>query len=140
MWLCCSDLNWDDAELFGFEGEVKRAKVVSVYDGDSVKVTFPVKGKMYKWNCRISGIDTPELRTKDPEEKIRAFVIRDALRVKILNKVVVITCGKFDKYGRLLVDISTDGVSITEWLLSKGYGYAYNGGTKQIKNKPHLLV
>ena len=50
-------------------------KVVSVYDGDTIKVVFPIIGsgsmKLYKWNCRINGVDTPELRTKNNLERFR---------------------------------------------------------------------
>ena len=130
MGCLCTKYDWDTTETLNFEGKITRAKVVSVYDGDTVKVTFPYMGKMFRWNCRIQGVDTPEIRTKDPLEKTEGLAARDALRKKILNKVVVVTCGKFDKYGRLLVDINTDGVSITEWLISNDLGVAYDGGTK----------
>jgi micrococcal nuclease len=130
MGCLCTKFDWDTTDTISFDGHVLRAKVVSVYDGDSVKVTFPFRGKMFRWTCRIKGVDTPEIRTKDPFAKAKGFVARDALTAKILNKQVVIKCGKFDKYGRLLVDIATDGVSITDWLISNNYGVAYDGGTK----------
>lgn len=133
MKLCCFHIGpkWDEAVDFGFYGEVRKAKVVSVYDGDTVKVAFPLNKKMYRWNCRISGVDTPEIRTKDTDEKAMGYKVRDVLSEKILNKVVKVVCGRFDKYGRLLVDIYIDGVSISEWLISNGYAYPYDGGTKQ---------
>ena len=47
-------INWDSIDSsvkqFGFEGETKIAKVVSVYDGDTIKVVFPVVRKLYKFN------------------------------------------------------------------------------------------
>ena len=130
MGCLCTKLDWDTTDTLNFDGKTMRAKVVSVYDGDTVKVTFPFRGKMFRWNCRIQGVDTPEIRTRDHTEKVKGIMARDALRAKILDKPVVITCGSFDKYGRLLVDINTDGVSVTEWLISRGYGVAYDGGTK----------
>ena len=130
MGCLCTKLDWDTTDSIDFEGKVTRAKVVSVYDGDTVKVTFPFRGKMFRWNCRIQGVDTPEIRTKDPFEKAEGCAARDALKEKILNKAVVVTCGKFDKYGRLLVDINTDGGSVTDWLISNGYGVPYDGGKK----------
>ena len=63
-------VNWDevkDAPLFSLEGQEIKAKVVSVYDGDTVKCVFPKKD--VKWNCRLSGVDTPELRTRNKIEK-----------------------------------------------------------------------
>ena len=96
-------INWDavDSKVkqFSFEGDKKTAKVVSVYDGDTIKVVFSVFEKLFKFNCRIQGVDTPEIRTKNKQEKKFGLEIRDKLREKILNKVVIIECGDFDKYG-----------------------------------------
>ena len=132
-------INWDvidnNVKEFSFEGETKVAKVVSVYDGDTVKVVFPVLRKLFKFNCRISGVDTPEIRTRNKEEKKYGLMVRDKLREKILNKVVTIKCGDFDKYGRLLIDIKERGAlteeTVSEWLVKNNYAFEYDGGTKQ---------
>lgn len=130
-------INWSQVDEkvkeFGFDGEVKEAKVVSVYDGDSCRVVFPVLRKLYKFNCRIKGVDTPELRTKNKKEKAYGLLVRDKLKEKILNKVVWIECGDFDKYGRLLIDIKNpllEGEKISEWLINNKYAMKYSGGTK----------
>ena len=138
-------IDWDkiDATVkeFGFDGESKEAKIVSVYDGDTVKVVFPVLRKLYKFNCRIIGIDTPEIRTRDLEEKKFGKQVRDLLREKILNKVVTIHCGDFDKYGRLLIDIQckNETKKISGWLINNNYAFAYDGGTKK-KWGPYLTT
>ena len=132
-------IDWNEIDSnvkeFSFEGETKIAKVVSVYDGDTVKVVFPVLRKLFKFNCRISGVDTPEIRTRDKVEKEHGLFVRDQLRKKILNKVVTIKCGDFDKYGRLLIDIKERGAlteeTVSEWLINKDYAFAYDGGTKK---------
>lgn len=128
--------NWDninDAPMLSFEGESIEAKVVSVYDGDTVNVIFPLNGKFYKWNCRLTGVDTPELRTKCKEEKEYGYKVRDYLREKILNKVVILKCGDFDKYGRLLIEIICVGeeCTVNQWLINNDYAFAYDGGTKK---------
>ena len=46
------------------------------------------------------------------------------------NKIVHVKCGKFDKYGRLLVYITIDNININNHLVEKGYAYKYKGGTK----------
>lgn len=117
-------------EAFTLEGVKIPGKVVKVYDGDTVHIVFPVFGKMYKWNCRISRIDTPELRTKNEKEKKYGYMVKDILLKRILNKVVNVECGDFDKYGRLLVEIN-DGENISDWLISNRYAFEYDGGTKQ---------
>ena len=131
-------INWDQVDdkvkEFGFDGEIKEAKVVSVYDGDTCKVVFPVLRKLYKFNCRIQGVDTPEIRTRDKKEKEYGLQVRDKLREKILNKVVWVECGDFDKYGRLLIDIKNpllDSEKISEWLIKNNYAFKYDGGTKK---------
>ena len=90
-------------------------------------------GKSFKWNCRISHVDTPELRTKNLEEKKKGYEVRDKLSELILNKTVNLTCGSFDKYGRLLVEITIPEtqVRVHEWLIQNGYANPYEGGTKK---------
>ena len=88
-------------------------------------------GKFYRFNCRIEGVDTPELRTRNKKEKEMGIMVRDKLRTKILDKMVKVKCGKFDKYGRLLVDILIDNTSITKWLIDNNYAFSYDGGTKK---------
>lgn len=123
---------------FSFEGRTFVCKCVSVYDGDTITVAFcPYGDDYYKFHIRLLGIDTPELRTNNPEEKKKGVEVRDFLRGLILNKLVVIKCGKFDKYGRLLgevftgTDVNATEKSINELLVEKNYAYRYYGGTKK---------
>ena len=128
-------MNWenvdDSVELFSLEGETHEGKVVNVYDGDTVKIVMKLFEKLYKFNCRIEGVDTPELRTRNPKEKEMGIRVRDELRKKVLNRVVKVNCGEFDKYGRLLVDIEVDDIHITNWLIENGYAHEYDGGKKK---------
>ena len=144
-------INWDeinDAPEFSLEGQELKAKVVSVYDGDTVKCVFPLNNKLYKWNCRLSGVDTPEIRTRDKVEKKYGYQVRDALREKITDKMVMVHCGEFDKYGRLLGQIylkdeyeqqtggggDSDDLqknSINQWLIDNNYAFPYDGGSKK---------
>lgn len=117
--------------LFSLEGQEHRAKVVDVYDGDTIKCVFPIHNKLYRWNCRIAGVDTPEIRTRCKTEKAFGYTVRDLLREKILNKVIYLQCGEFDKYGRLLVNILCDDCLVNDWLVENKYAFAYDGGTKQ---------
>jgi len=133
------DINWnnitDNIEEMTFNGQTYTAKVVSVYDGDTVRVVFPFHDTLYKWNCRLIKIDTPEIRTKNIKEKEYGYKVRDILRNKILNKVVKVKCQDFDKYGRLLIEIFIQDnyheISINEWLINNNYAFKYDGGTKQ---------
>ena len=136
-----SPIDWSNAtkktQIFSFEGRKCIGKVVDVYDGDTVKIVFPLSEKeperLYRWNCRLTNVDTPELRTKNLKEKAFGKEVRDHLRKKILDKLVYISCMDFDKYGRLLVEIFDDEdykVSINNWLIESGYAKQYGGGKK----------
>lgn len=122
----------EDAPDFSLDGYKTSGRVVSVYDGDTVRIIFSFHGTFYKWNCRLAGIDTPELRTSNSKEKEYGYEVRDVLREKILNTVVSVECGKFDKYGRLLVTITCDDdCCVNKWLVKNKYALEYDGGKKQ---------
>lgn len=129
-------MNFDNVKFFNLQNIKIEAYVYSVYDGDTITAIFPFPGTdtNYKWKCRLSNIDTPEIKSKNIKEKIKAKEIRDILRYKILNKKVILQCGKMDKYGRILVTIYLNNISINEWLLNKGYAQKYNGKQKKIWN------
>jgi len=120
-----------NTEPFTFKGQKLKCKVVSVYDGDTMRVVFPLNGKMYKWNCRLLGIDTPELRTKDKHEKELALIAKENLIKLVLNKVIEIHCSGWDKYGRLLITpITKKEGNICDWMIKNKYAKSYDGGTK----------
>lgn len=121
----------EDVSMFTLNGLITDAKVVKVYDGDTVHVVFKYFEKYYKWIGRIAHVDTPELRTKNLEEKKKGYEVRDKLRELIFGKVVKLHCHEFDKYGRLLVDIQIGDIKVDEWLISNGYAKKYEGGTKE---------
>ena len=141
---------------FTLSGKKILGKCVDVYDGDTVKIVFPVDGmdELYRWNCRISRVDTPEIRTKNIKEKEFAKVVRDKLREKILNKLVIVECLDFDKYGRLLTELYYSNElqsnnfnnfgngnnnneinienfeNISDFLITNNYAKKYDGGKK----------
>ena len=145
-----SNIDWNsvdnNVQKFSLNGMKCQGKIVSVYDGDTVNIVLPLFGqtnaltntqineasgiKLYKFSCRLSGVDTPELRTKNVKEKEFGLQVRDKLREKVLNKVVNVECYDFDKYGRLLIDIYIDDIHINKWLITEGYAKSYDGGTK----------
>lgn len=125
----------NDAPMFSdcVNGTTVTARVVSVYDGDTIKVVFPLNDIFYKWNCRLMGVDTPELRTRNTREKEHGYFVRDKLREKINDQIVQLKCEDLDKYGRLLVTVLCDEgqCNINEWLIQNDYAFAYDGGTKR---------
>lgn len=118
--------------FFSLKGHKCRAKVVHVYDGDTIHTVFMFLGKVFKWHTRIAHVDTPELRTKNVEEKKMGYETRDKLRELIDGKMVDIVCLDFDKYGRVLAEITYNGLRIDEWLIQNGYAKPYEGKTKEV--------
>ena len=68
-------------KIFSFEGRKCLGKVVDVYDGDTVKIVFSLSDnepeRLYKWNCRLINVDTPEIKTKNLKEKAYAKEVRN---------------------------------------------------------------
>jgi len=118
--------------LFSLDGVETAAKIFQQYDLDSAYMAIMLHGQLTSFKIRMSHIDSPELRSKDPIEKKLAYEARDCARNLIENKVCLVKCFGFDKYGRVLVEITTaDGVLFHEWALEQKLAYPYEGKTKQ---------
>jgi endonuclease YncB( thermonuclease family) len=123
--------NVSSVPFFTLKGHKCRAKVVHVYDGDTVHLVFEFLGQLFKWHTRIAHVDTPELRTKNVEEKKLGYEVRDKLIELINDKIVDIVCLDFDKYGRVLAEITYNGLRVDKWLIDNGYAKSYEGKTKE---------
>ena len=112
-----------------------------VLDGDTIDVTIDLGFDLYKKErVRIAGIDTPEKRTRDLEEKALGIDATNYLKKKLEDTIAgdeELTIrtelkGGMGKYGRLLgwLYIGEDTLSINETMITEGYAWAYDGGTK----------
>lgn len=86
-----------------------QLEVTNVYDGDSITGNIDLGFNLKKENIkiRLEDIDTPEIRTKDLDEKARAYAARDFLRAfleKYKAGVLVRTTRK-GKYGRWIGEL-----------------------------------
>lgn len=143
---------------FSLAGKTVPAKVVQCYDGDTFHAVISLEGTLWKFACRVSGYDTPEMKPpkNKPDrdvEKARALKAKQALLMHVCSdihpldrpmtnqemddciakntKLIEMECMEFDKYGRVLVDvILPEKDRVSKWMVEKGYGYAYAGGTK----------
>ena len=113
-----------------------------VLDGDTIDVTIDLGFDLYKKErVRVAGVDTPEKRTRDLEEKELGYDATNWLKEKLEGAVagdddlVIRTelVGGVGKYGRLLgwLYIGDGDVSLNEQMIEEGYAWAYDGGTKQ---------
>jgi endonuclease YncB( thermonuclease family) len=104
-----------------------QAKLVSVYDGDTFKVTIPKLHKLFgeKLSIRVKGVDTPELRGSEYEKamgkKAKAFTksfLESAKRIDLKNCVR-------GKYFRIVCDVYADGKNLTKELIKNDLGIVY---------------
>jgi endonuclease YncB( thermonuclease family) len=130
------NVDQDSVSKFSFAGTYK-ARVVSVYDGDTCKVIFFFRNVATKISIRLLGYDSPEIQGGSDAEKAAAIKARDYLSSLIMNNIVDIELGKNDQYGRPLAKIYTTDpesqtkICINDVMLSNNYGYEYYGGKKQ---------
>jgi len=118
-------------------------KIDKVLDGDTIDVTIDLGFDLYKKErVRIAGVDTPEKRTRDLEEKELGIDATNWLKKKLEDTIAgdgdELTIrteleGGVGKYGRLLgwLYINEEQVSLNEQMITEGYAWAYDGGTKQ---------
>ena len=121
-------------EYFSFNKYECLAKVVHVYDGDTVHLVLPLPetNKLVKIKTRLYGIDTPEMRIHQQKENALKAKERLIEMLQKTNYMVNVKCGEFDKYGRVLVTLySTEfSKSFNDILIEEGLGYPYFGKTK----------
>ena len=113
-----------------------------VLDGDTIDVTIDLGFDLFKKErVRVAGVDTPEKRTRDLEEKALGIDATNWLKEKLEgalagdDDLVIRTelVGGVGKYGRLLgwLYLGDAAVSLNEVMIDEGYAWAYDGGTKQ---------
>ena len=118
-------------------------KIDRVLDGDTIDVTIDLGFELYKKErVRIAGVDTPEKRTRNLEEKALGLDATDWLKDKLEGAIsgdddlVIRTelVGGTGKYGRLLgwCYVGDSTVSLNEMMIEEGYAHAYDGGTKDM--------
>ena len=113
-----------------------------VVDGDTIDVSIDLGFDLIKKErVRIAGVDTPEKRTRDLEEKALGLDATDWMKKNLEEtlegdeELTIRTelVGGMGKYGRLLgwLYVGDDDVSLNEKMITEGYAWAYDGGTKQ---------
>jgi len=117
-------------------------EVNRVLDGDTLDITIDLGFDLYKKErVRVAGVDTPEKRTKNLEEKALGIDATNWLKEKLEGtlagddelSVRTELVGGTGKYGRLLgwLYIGDDSVSLNEQMIAEGLAWEYDGGTKK---------
>jgi len=118
-------------------------KVERVVDGDTIDVVLDLGFYVsFKSRVRLYGIDTPESRTRDLDEKARGKMATAFLKEAIDSgeKVVIQTKLKDSrgKFGRVLGDVIVDGININQELITNNYAVAYFGQSKEEIELGHI--
>ena len=115
-----------------------------VLDGDTIDVTIDLGFDLFKKErVRGAGVDTPEKRTRNLEEKELGIDATNWLKKKLEDTIAgegdeltirTELVGGQGKYGRLLgwLYINEEIVSLNEQMIAEGYAHAYDGGTKDM--------
>ena len=113
-----------------------------VVDGYTIDVSIDLGFDLIKKErVRIAGIDTPEKRTRDLEEKALGLDATNWMKKNLEDTIAgddeltirTELVGGMGKYGRLLgwLYVGESNVSLNEIMIEQGYAWAYDGGTKQ---------
>jgi len=144
-----ANARWDNTQALNLDGYATEARVLDVYDGDTLTVAMPWKDGVYKFTIRILGINAEEIKGTTGDVKERANAARVLLaqnviggRFPIDSKTtraalrkfldahdcrVRVECKAFDKYGRVLANVySMDGnACLSKVLLESGLVRSY---------------
>ena len=118
----------NNPDAFVYQAELER-----VVDGDTVDVTLDLgfDVKLHKQRVRLHGIDTPESRTRNLEEKKLGLAAKERLKELCVGPFKVKSLGK-GKYGRVLgIPYTEDGQDICQLLIDEGHAVEYYGGKKK---------
>lgn len=133
----CNDISYLDnityKDTLAFIPPIMYAKVIKVYDGDTITVAarLPFVGSpIYRFSVRLAHIDSPEIIGGSKMETRLAIRSRNALHKLIFGKIIELKNNGKEKYGRLLADLYYNGLYINQWMLDNKYAVMYNGGKK----------
>ena len=118
-------------------------KVTRVVDGDTIDVDLDLGFDIiYKCRVRLYGIDTPESRTRNKDEKVRGKLAAKFLQNAISNgKNVILQTQLKDskgKFGRVLASVVVDGININQRMVTNHLAVRYEGQSKKDIQLEHL--
>ena len=123
--------------MYEYNCEIKRA-----VDGDTVDVVIDLGFDIhYASRVRLYGIDTPESRTRNKDEKVRGLMSKQYL-IDELDKGQVVIKTKKDKkgkFGRVLGELYVDDKNINLMMVDDFHAVKYQGQNKQDIEKEHIL-
>lgn len=126
-----NNILWEDTVPFTFP--ITGGQVIKVYDADTITIASKLPydaSPLYRLSVRLNGIDTPEIKGKNADEKEAAVAARDFVSNLVLHKYVRLENIESEKYGRILADVYIDDIHLNGLLIKERYAVKYDGGTK----------
>lgn len=124
-----------------------RCKVVKIVDGDTVDVDIDLGFGVWlkKERIRMFGIDTPESRTRDLDEKKYGLMAKDYITKLLDDEGGIVLKTRKDaegKYGRILGELwrTTDfaDTSINDLMINNHHAVSYHGQSKEDIAEQHI--
>ena len=129
-----------------------RVKIIKVVDGDTVDVDIDLGFGVWlkKQRIRLYGIDAPESRTRDLDEKRYGLKAKEWLKERLSDEAILKTrLDKKGKYGRILGEflvLENEGnlqlvhpVNVNEEMIAKHLAVSYHGQSKEQIKEAHLV-
>ena len=108
--------------------EYKVKEVIKVVDGDTIDVVIDLGFSVsIKSRIRLAGINAPETRTLDINEKSKGLDAKSWLEKELKDQEIIIKTIKEEKYGRMLGYLYTKNHSLTinERMILEGLAVKY---------------
>lgn len=120
-------------------------KINKILDGDTIEIDIDLGFYIVLSNqtIRLAGLDTPESRTKNLEEKTRGLLskkkVSEKLPVGSKQKIQTVKQNdNNDKFGRILgIFILEDNTNLNQWMIDNNYAVSYNGENKELVEEAH---
>ncbi len=120
-----------------------KCTVDRVVDGDTIDVTLDLGfSVLHKTRVRLYGIDTPESRTRDKDEKARGKMSALFLKMAIDDATTLVIRTELrdsrGKFGRVLGTVVCDGENVNEAMIEGFLAAKYFGQNKAAIEAVHL--
>lgn len=112
-----------------------KAKLIKCVDADTLDLLIDIGFNIHiKERVRLYGINCPETRTRDLEEKKRGLQAKAYVKDMLKGKEILVQTHKDGKgkFGRYLVEVFMENypVSLNDMLVKDGHAKIYFGGKK----------
>jgi endonuclease YncB( thermonuclease family) len=122
---------WKDT--IPFVPPISKGFVIKVYDGATITIASKLPyadSPLYRFSVRLNGIDCPEIKGKNNDEKQCAILAKNEMTEMVLHKEIILKNIQTEKYGRILADVYVNDLHVNQYMIEKRLAVKYDGGTK----------